>query len=231
VFFPGTGGRPDNVMPLLQVAAKAGYRVIGLSYNDEPAVDQVCPKHKEPACPSNMRQRRIYGDTKAFGDIDDRPEESMVNRLTKLIQYLVKTNPGEGWDGYLSGSDLNWSRLALSGHSQGGGMAAFMAKSHAVARVVTFSGGWDRYNAGGRLELASWYRQSSATPAANYWGTYHEKEEQAALIATSYKQMGIPPDHIRLTTAPPKKAGNYHPSVVGNAENRDIWAFLIGTSP
>ena len=43
VFMPGTKGKPRNAITLLKVVASQGYRTIGLEYNDDPAVVQVCP--------------------------------------------------------------------------------------------------------------------------------------------------------------------------------------------
>src|SRR5437762_9184514 len=83
LFMTGTGGNPDNVSDFLKVAAGQGYRVIGLAYNDVPAVVAVCPRDPDPACSANVRQKRIFGDN-ATNLIDDSPAESIVNRLVKL---------------------------------------------------------------------------------------------------------------------------------------------------
>ena len=54
----------------------------------------------------------------------------------------------------LENGEPKWSEIALAGQSQGGGMSAFIAKDHVVARVIDFSGGWD-YSAKGKI--AKWY--------------------------------------------------------------------------
>jgi hypothetical protein len=61
VYMPGTDGKPRNAMHLLRVVAAQGYRVIGLEYNDEPAVIHVCPRNPDPSCSANFRERRIFG--------------------------------------------------------------------------------------------------------------------------------------------------------------------------
>ncbi len=43
IFLPRTFGKPPGPTALLHAAADAGYRVISLDYNDEPAVNVYCP--------------------------------------------------------------------------------------------------------------------------------------------------------------------------------------------
>jgi hypothetical protein len=80
IFLPGTDGRPANTTEFANAAARQGYRVIGLSYNDVPAVAQICPRDPDPRCAEKVRQKRIFGDDDTRL-IDDRREESIVNRL------------------------------------------------------------------------------------------------------------------------------------------------------
>ena len=61
LFLPGTHGRPMNALRLMNVVAGQGYRVIGLSYNNDPAVAQVCPKDPNPQCSARFREMRIFG--------------------------------------------------------------------------------------------------------------------------------------------------------------------------
>jgi len=112
VFLPGTFGRPANVQFFLATAAEAGYRAIGLEYDDVPAVAQACESDADPTCSQRFREKRAYGNN-VTNDIDDTPEESIVNRLTKLLVYLNTAHPGDGWDGYLENGAPKWSRIAL----------------------------------------------------------------------------------------------------------------------
>ncbi len=79
VFMPGTHGRPANSGHLLSVIADQGYRVIGLEYNDEPAVVQACPRDPSPRCSGDFRRKRIFGDV-ATSIVDNTPAETIVNR-------------------------------------------------------------------------------------------------------------------------------------------------------
>ncbi len=240
VFMPGTFGQPANVQFSLATAAAAGYRAIGLEYNDVPAVAQACESDRDTTCSQRFREKRIYVNGVAE-DIDDTPDESILNRLTTLLIYLSVAHPKDGWDGYLEDGVPKWSRIAVSGHSQGAGMAAFIAKRVAVARVVLISSPWDFY---GSHVLAPWLTSPSATPAGRWYGLYHRKERQAATIARAYTALGLDASHVRVLDGEPRRQTEegdpYHMSMVGDGltpldDGRpaytDDWLFALGKSP
>lgn len=129
IFLPGTGGRPANAADLLGVIAGQGYRVIGLEYDDDPAVAQVCPKDPDPNCSAHFRQMRVFGDGPSKA-VNNPVAEAISARLVALLTALDKQRPGEGWAGYLKGGQPDWSRFVVSGLSQGAGMAAYIAMKH-----------------------------------------------------------------------------------------------------
>ena len=239
IFLPGTGGRPQNTSDFANVAAHQGYRVIGLAYDDEPAVAALCPRDPEPSCSEKVRRKRIFGDD-VTSLIDDRPEESVVNRLTSLLVMLARQHPADGWQQYVVNGQPNWPRIAVSGLSQGAGMAAYIAQRTRVARAILFSSPWDNY--GRQHTLAPWVRRGSgATPSDDWFAAYHEREATAPIIADAYRALGIPSSHVRVFTLEPaaaRSANPYHPSVVGNGATPrladgtpaylDDWRFLLG---
>ena len=89
VFMPGTGGTPASARLFMDLASKVGYRVIGLMYDDTPAVNVVCPPVPDPKCSESFRQKRVYGDN-VTNIIDDTPAESIVARLTKLLDVFER---------------------------------------------------------------------------------------------------------------------------------------------
>ena len=242
VFFPGTGGEPKQSWPFLEAGAKAGYRVIGLMYDNGVSVPTTCGPQADPACSDRFREKRIFGDS-VSNDIDDLPEESVVNRLTKLLVYLNEKHPGEGWGQYLANGQPNWARIAVSGHSQGGGVAAYIAKKKSVYRVINLSGAWDRVEA--TKVWAPWVTSSSATPMDRWYAAYHTKESRADAMKAAYAVLQIPPDHVRVLTLEPNPANKmparadaYHVSMSAtDVTPRDAngqpayaadWAFLLG---
>ncbi|MDB4908842.1 MAG: hypothetical protein JWO05_3626 [Gemmatimonadetes bacterium] len=241
VFMPGTGGRPANTSAFTDAAARQGYRAIGLEYDDQPAVEQLCPRDPDPECSEYVRRKRIFGDD-VTPLIDDRAEESIVNRLSKLLVSLDRDHPTEGWSRYLENGQPRWTRIAVAGLSQGAGMAAYIAQRTLVARVILFSSPWDQY--GPRRTLAPWVRRGNgATPSDRWYGAWHEREPTASLIEHAYSALHVPGDHIRRLSLAP--AGNalvppYHPSTVANGATPRLpdgtpayledWKFLLGSA-
>jgi hypothetical protein len=85
--------------------------VISLDYNDEPAVNVYCPR-EAPACSSNFRRMRIYGDGISIDhSFDNSGAESIVNRLVKLLMYLDREDPQQGWGSYLDNGMPSWNRI------------------------------------------------------------------------------------------------------------------------
>ena len=241
VFMSGSGGRPDGASDFLAVAARQGYRVISLAYNDLPAVVAICTPDPDPSCSGDVRQKRNFGDN-VTRKIDDRPAESIVNRLVKLLRALDRDHASEGWGGYLAGDEPRWDRIAVAGHSQGAGMAAYLAQLRPVERVILFSSPWDSF--GRRRQLAPWVlKGSGVTPSKRWFGAYHRKENTADLIAEAYRALHVPDAHVRVFTREPARMvgpNPYHLSMVGNGTmprapdgtpaNADDWRFLVGTS-
>ena len=124
--------------------------------------------------------------------------ESIVNRLVEAAAYLDRNHPDSGWGSYIENGAPAWQRIVVCGQSQGAGMAAFIAKQHAVARVILFSSPWDYVQRSGRQELAPWIALPSQTPPERWFGGYHARENMADLLGRSYAQLQIPQDHIRV---------------------------------
>jgi hypothetical protein len=240
LFLPGTGANPSNVQLFLGAAVNAGYRAISLSYDNEPAVMQACARDLDPACSGNFRQSRL------FGGSNTPPEETIVTRLTKLLQLLDSNHPNEGWRSYLTNGAPDWSRIAVAGHSQGGGMAAMLAKRVTLARVLLFSGPPDFVLPG--RQPAPWLAAPAATPIDRWYGLYHREEGLAPVLQQAYRVLGLAPDHIRVLSLAPLggSAGArgfpdaYHVSIIadrltprapdGRPAYAADWAFLLGSA-
>ena len=230
VFLPGTGGRPSNVQGLLEVVAGQGYRAIGLQYDDEPAVVQVCPRRPDPDCSERFRRERVFGGEAAEAPVHNPPAETIVRRLVMLLRALDRQDPSGRWADYLAGEEPDWSRIVISGLSQGAGMAAYIAKQRPVARVVLFSSPWDFV--GAERVLAPWLGQPSRTPPERWFAEFHRRENTAASIAQAYRLLQIPPDHVRVFDLDLPGRGNgpnpYHGSTVRLAGYAEQWRWLYG---
>jgi hypothetical protein len=229
LFMPGTGGIADRgPNELFATAIQQGYRVINLSYINTPAVAQICRGQvliDNPDCAEHFRAKRIYGNMDTTLIMDE-PQESILNRFTKLLIYLAENDKEGNWSYYLEKGSPKWAQIVVSGQSQGGGMAAFIAKRESVARVVIFSGGWD-YSS--KNTIAKWYYGKSKTPLDRWYGTYHVLEPQAKTIDETYKAMNIPNNHIFPFNLEPPRGRSAHANGVRNTGYKDQWIRLLGS--
>lgn len=179
VFLPGTGATTSEQDEFGRTAAALGYHVIYLMYpNDVPAA--VCQDDDDEETFENFRREIIQG-----GDLDPRVAvdraNSIENRLLKAIQWLAAKRADEGWAQFIEGNEPAWAKVALAGHSQGGGHAQLLAKDHAVARVVVLGSPKDYSLRHARP--AAWYG-GGQTPKARMFAFVHQQDTQAI----SYEQ-------------------------------------------
>ncbi len=126
----------------------SAYKVINLSYINQPAVARICKDENlknDVDCTKKFRTQRVFG-TQLTSLIPDKPQDAIINRFTKLLLFLKENDKKGNWDLHLNGNTPNWESITVSGQSQGGGIAAFIAKKIKVNRIITFSGGWDFSN-------------------------------------------------------------------------------------
>lgn len=228
--------------PFLSLAVELGYRVISLDFKYDPAGTVICPPRitQDRFCYERFREKKIFG-SGDMPEVPTSPPESIVNRLTKLLQYVAREYPDQGWEGYLVNGQPNWGRIALTGHSQGAGLAAFLAKRAKVARVILNSSPWDHYER--PPGVAAWLSWPSATPYERWYGLYHAKEGQAMWMDRTYAALRVPHDHIRVEKLQPRhppgiNGDHYHFGVIGinftpldadgNYAYRGDWAFALG---
>lgn len=199
LFMPGTHGRPGNrhELALMDLIVGQGYRLAWISFDNDISVSKVCPHNPDEHCSGKFRRMRVDGVGPA--PVSNPPAESVVSRLTHLLQALDREHPGEGWGGYLVDGQPDWKRIVVSGHSTGAGMAAYIAKHHEVARVVLFSSPWDDVHPHGQpRRTAPWLSMPSATPLDRWYAEYDRHEDTARLIAAAYAALKIPPQHIHV---------------------------------
>jgi pimeloyl-ACP methyl ester carboxylesterase len=113
------------------------------------------------------------------------PANCINNRLTKLLHYLARACPEEGWSKFLKAGAPRWERIAFGGHSQGGVAAAMLAKLHLVARVVLFSTLGDVVG-----PMAAHWLSTHATPSDRYYGLAVAQRCMVALLSAADQQPG-----------------------------------------
>jgi hypothetical protein len=228
LFLPGTGGiASKGPNDFFRTAIQQGYYVINLSYINTPAIAQICIGNtlsENSNCAEEFRIRRVYGDND-FSLVTDEPHDAIINRLTKLLVYLSENDKKGKWNRYIKDGKPKWEEIALAGQSQGGGMAAFIAKRERVARVIDFSGGWD-FSANNKI--ADWYSKSSVTPPDRWFGTYHVKEPTAEIIIETYQALNIPKNHIYAFDLEVPDGAKAHSNGIRNVAYTDKWIALLG---
>ena len=102
------------------------------------------------------------------------PANSILNRLQKLLVYLVNHDPDGGWGEFVDGGQPVWSHIVVAGHSQGSGHAAYIGKMFKVDEVLMFSGPQDYLD--DLDKPAPWLARPSATPPSRFFAFLNEND-------------------------------------------------------
>ena len=236
LFLSGTGGTPNLYRLVSDQAARNGFHVVNLAYPNADAVQNLCGLEPDTACFENARLETIYG-TDRSTKVHVNRANSVENRLLKLLAYLAAKHPSEGWDTFIDGNAPKWSSTVVSGHSQGGGHAALIARDHVVARLAMFSAPVDHIGPNQRQTESSkpapWLLGAHATPSERYYAFCHVQDENndwelqwkaLGLGLTNFGPIAnvdaaVPPyggSHLLTTDAQPRNPGSpnaHHTSI------------------
>lgn len=190
VMLPGTTAIPRFYREIVRTGAQRGYHGIGLSYPNAETVASFCVGSADPDCIGKARAEIITG-TDASPVVTISPANSISGRLADLLRYLHATYPSEGWNQFLRGSDPDWSRISLGGHSQGAGHAGYAAKLFSLNRVAMFSGPGD--TGMGMTVAAAWLSLPNITPPDRQFGFTHINDElvPSAFLISNWGLQGL----------------------------------------
>ena len=129
----GIAATCKNVFP---IAAQQGYHVIGLTY---PTGLDACAG-KGLSCFGPLIRENVTGeDSSDESHMSEHPQDSILNRLIRVLEWADHNHPGEGWGAYLTSLNgmnrIDWTRVHLAGFSNGGSHASFMGTMPELARV------------------------------------------------------------------------------------------------
>ena len=117
----GTSDNTNSTKLFPSLAANHGFHAIVLKYpNNNGSARTNCGNSSDSNCYLNFRKETIEG-VDYSTDINVDNVDCINNRLEKLLTHLNKQYPKENWEQYLNGTQFNWSKIIISGHSQGGG--------------------------------------------------------------------------------------------------------------
>lgn len=137
VFLPGTNSSASGYQTLLKEVLALGYHAVSLDYPN--TTEMAVLTQGKGTLFGPLREEVITGaDVSPLVTVT--PANGIENRLAKLLSYLAAAFPSEQWEQYLSTGAVLWSKVVVAGYSQGAGHALYLARLHAVERVVMFSG-------------------------------------------------------------------------------------------
>lgn len=180
VHLPGSYGEPKRATIFGGLAANQGFHSIGLMYPNVPTVGSFCTNNADLTCFENVRREIIEGVDHSI-EITIPLNEGIHNRIKKLISYLSINYPSENWGQYLDGNgEVYWEKIIVSGHSQGGGHAAVMAKYFPLKRALCFSSPKDWNNTFDNvppwLSSTNWLTNRSDVYVFNHVLDVHEQQ-------------------------------------------------------
>jgi hypothetical protein len=138
VFLPGTTGFPSVYKLIVKKAASMGYHSIGLMYPNSTDLYTASAASSDNTLFGKCRQEIFDGSDQTTG-VSVNADNCIRTRLQKLLLYLNTMHPDQRWDQYLSNGTVDWSKIILAGHSQGGGHALYISKQVALDRAISFS--------------------------------------------------------------------------------------------
>jgi len=160
LFLGGTESSPNSYSNFSNAIANCGFDVINLSYPNDLAAASL--GNDSDSLVFNKYREEICFGSQVSNDVDVNALNSINTRLLKLLLYLTTNNPGHNWDDYLLDSEtVDWSKVIISGHSQGSGHACYIGKSKLVERILMFSGPNDYSDF--YSNSAAWIREEGVT--------------------------------------------------------------------
>jgi hypothetical protein len=138
VNIPGTNRTPSQCKVIAQKAVAMGYHAISLTYPNTTAGNPLCGPTGDTTCHRRLRREVVDG-VDRHPSIAITPTNSIINRLTKLLIYMHKVQPAQGWGQYIVNGQINWSKVIIAGHSQGGALAGVIGRFYPVKRIIMFS--------------------------------------------------------------------------------------------
>ncbi|MGI9579335.1 MAG: hypothetical protein ACR2OH_14140 [Microthrixaceae bacterium] len=228
VVLHGTNSVPSAHDSVAVALRNDGYHVILMRYSATLGTLYACPDTDavtNPDCHRKFRHETTFGAgvTDPDGTARDHATanissaNSVVNRLLKLVEHMAVNYPTSGYEQFQdkTGStcnntnanygacELDWSRVAVLGHSQGAGVALFMAKHYSLRASGLFSGTYDAFVDGGVATAAPWTSEGGFDTAPGSIRTLmHTNDYGQDRIRAVAAAVGIPGPEVSATVTP-----------------------------
>ena len=187
VFFGGSYGKPQRQLTLIEHIASLGHWAINLRYPNDWTIGGLSRRTRDSHNHEALRLQILDGRDRA-GLLNLPPQDSILNRLRKLLLWLAEQQTAHGWGAFCYRSEPRWDRLSAAGHSQGGGHAAIFGKHLPLERVVMLSAPADCVE--GKAP-APWLARVGATAAERYFGFAHLRDPAIDRILAGWQALGL----------------------------------------
>ena len=215
VFLHAKKQHPNANEFVLYTAARAGYRALGVDYETEPVVGQLCEEEYpgDTDCPPSATLARIYGSE--FDDylfVDD--EASVTGALYASLVDNHDRFPDEGWDRYFEQAPLGaidheahirWDRIVLGGYSTGATIAAMIGTRERLDGVVLVGG----------PNESDWLTEGE-TPGCAWFAIDHVEHVDQLRRTQMWTALGIPTAEALVSPLPEGVCDNDWPPYDGS---------------
>ena len=224
----GTSSVPSAHDAVASSLRADGYHVILLRYSASLGTLYACPDTAAttyPECHRDFRHETTFGAGVADPDGQARNHatanvssaNSVVNRILKLVDFMALAYPSSGFGQFqqktggtcnamnntYGACELDWSKVALLGHSQGAGVALYMAKFYSMRAVGLFSGSYDAFVDNGVATAAHWTDEGDFdTPPGSIRTLMHTNDYGADRIRAVADAVGVPGPEVSATVTP-----------------------------
>ncbi len=189
VFLPGTTGSPQFYKLIVKKAAALGYHSIGLMYPNNSDLYTASATSADNTQFGKCRQEIFDGTDQTTG-VNVNFSNCIKTRLQDLLVYLQTQDSQHNWAQFLTNNEIDWSKIIIAGHSQGGGHALFISKQVSVLKAISFSSiDWNS-NLG---MSADWVSSPGATPVSKLY-SFNGINDQIfsyANVQTQLIEMGL----------------------------------------
>lgn len=207
VFLPGTAGFPSVYKLIVNKAAALGYHSIGLMYPNSTDMYTASTTGTDLTQFGKCRQE-IFDGTDQTPGVSVNTANCIKNRLYKLLVALQQQYPNQNWQQFISGTEVNWSKVTIAGHSQGGGHALYIAKKVSVERAISFSSiDWNT-----TLEQsASWVFESGSTPISKCYSFISTRDQFFSYnnVLTQLADLGMTGPAVSVDDFTPPFSGSH----------------------
>lgn len=197
IMLPGTLSNPGDYKLILKAAAAKGYHSMGIAYDNNQTLADVCDGSSDPDCLAKVFDEYLTGNNTS-AKVDISPSHSFENRILKMLRYLHHHHPNEGWDQYFSNeNEINWEQISLAGHSQGATHTLYIARKRKLLRAAFYSGPNGFKKGGG---FPQWVDESGLTPTEHLFAFNHKADRLSEWteVTATWDAIGLKPGEVSV---------------------------------